>query len=178
MRPVARPSADCLEHLVRNARVPVWLPWPLPQGWLVTGFAYAGDERTGALATVVACSGPSPLGGAGELLLVAEEPGIGLGARYAGLPGPDPGDGLGVGAPHAKIEAAGHPTALWCLDAPQAATYVGEAKGNWLWAVLWPESAGVLLLEDLHLRDLRSYQPLPDLPYGALSPRLTAEPVN
>jgi len=176
MNPVARPSADCLDHLVRNARVPIWLPWPLPLGWVVTGFAYAGDDRTGGVAAVVACSGPSPLGGGGEMLLVAEEPGVGLGARFAGLPGPDPGDGLGVGAPHAKIEAAGHPTALWSLDSPDAAVYVGEAKGNWMWAILWPGSAGVLLLEDLHLRDLRNYQPMPDLPYGALSPRLSAEP--
>ena len=44
MRPVARPSIDCLDHLVGTARVPVWLPWPLPQGWLVTGFAHAGDD--------------------------------------------------------------------------------------------------------------------------------------
>lgn len=176
MRPVARPSAECLDHLVQHARVPVWLPWPLPQGWLVTGFAHAGDERTGAVATVVACSGPSPLGGGpAELLLVAEEPGVGLGARFAGLPGPDPGDGLGVDAPHAKIEAAGHPTALWSLDSPDTAVYVGEAKGHWIWALLWPASAGVLLLEDLQVRDMRSYRPMPDLPFGALSPRLAEE---
>ena len=156
--------------------MPVWLPWPLPQGWVVTGFTYAGDQRSGAVATVVACSGPAPLGGAGELLLVAEEPGIGLGARYAGLHGTDPGGDFGSGAPHAKVEAAGHPTPLWCLDAPDAAVYVGEAKGQWLWSILWPANAGVLLLEDVHLRDLRSDPVLPDLPYGALSPRLTAAP--
>jgi hypothetical protein len=172
LHPAARPSADALEHVVRQAKVPVWLTWPLPLGWVITGASYAGDDRSGGLATVVACSGPSPVGGGAELLLVAEAMGVGLGARYAGLPGPDPGDAVGSVAPHAKIEAAGHPAPLWCLDAPDAAVYVGEAKGNWLWAILWPSTAGVLLLEDVLLRDLRAEPLSADLPYGALSPRL------
>jgi len=158
---------------VRSARVPVWLPWPLPVGWVVTGVTYAGDERTGGVATVLACSGPSPVGGVGEFVVVAEEPGVGLGARYAGLPGTDPGAGFDTGPPHVKLEVAGHPTALWCTGAPDAAVFVGEAKGQWLWAILWPESAGVLLLDDIHFRDLRESSPLPDLPYGALCPRLS-----
>jgi hypothetical protein len=44
------PSAEGLRGLLRGARVPVWLPWPLPAGWLVTGFAGAGDDRTGTRA--------------------------------------------------------------------------------------------------------------------------------
>lgn len=48
------------------------------------GGASAGDERTGARATAVALAGPSPLGGPADLVLVAEEPGVGLGARLAG----------------------------------------------------------------------------------------------
>jgi hypothetical protein len=169
--PARQPAREAVEHVIKDARVPVWLPWPLPLGWVVTGCTFAGDDRSGPVATVVACSGPSPLGGGSELILVAEEPGVGLGARYAGLPGPDPGGDFGTGAPNAKMEIAGHPTALWCLGAPNAAVFVGEAAGSWLWAVLWPESAGVLLLEDLQLRDLRE-APLPDLPFGALCPRL------
>ena len=161
-------------HVVRSAQVPVWLPWPLPTGWLVTGTTYAGDDRSGGVATVVACSGPSPVGGGGEFIVVAEDPGVGLGARYAGLPGPDPGTGFDAGTPHAKLDVAGHPTALWCLNAPDAAVFVGEAKGRWIWTILWPATAGVLLLEDLHLRDLRENEVLPELPYGALSPRLAA----
>ena len=43
-----------LQVLVRQAKVPVWLPWPLPSGWLVSGFTGAGDERTGTLGSVVA----------------------------------------------------------------------------------------------------------------------------
>lgn len=175
MQPVAQPGPDSLGHVVARAQVPVWLPVPLPAGWLVTGTAYAGDDRTGCRATVVACSGPAPLGGPGDLLLVAEEPGCGLGARYAGLPGPDPGDVVGVGTPWAKLDVAGHPTALWAVDTPgDPAAFVGEAKGQWLWALLWPAAADVLLLERFALVDLRDgATPVVDeLPFGALSPRL------
>jgi hypothetical protein len=175
LQPITRPSAECLERMVAHARVPVWLLWPLPTGWVVTGFAHAGDERTGALATVVGCSGPAPLGGAGDLLLVAESPGIGLAAHIAGLPGPDPGDGFDAGAPHARLSLSGHPTPLWNIDAgPELAVYVGEAKAAWIWALLWPASAGVLMLEDLGLRDLRDQLGGVDVPFGALTPRLAA----
>jgi hypothetical protein len=62
------PSGDGLRGLLRLARVPVWVPWPLPAGWLVTGFAGAGDDRTGTRACVVALSGANPVGGPGEML--------------------------------------------------------------------------------------------------------------
>ncbi len=165
-----RIGAEALEHVVARSEVPFWLPWPMPAGWLVSGAAYAGDERTGARATVLACSGPAPLGGAADLLLIAEEPGVGLGARYAGLPAADPGD-VAAEPPHAKVEACGHPTPMWHLPSPNdCAAYVGEARGCWLWSVLWPSAAGVLLLENLALLDLRDERP--ELEYGAPSPLL------
>ena len=37
-----------------RSQVPVWLPWPLPLGWLVSGLQHAGDEHTGPVATVLA----------------------------------------------------------------------------------------------------------------------------
>jgi hypothetical protein len=172
LQPVVRPSEDCLRHLQSLAVAPIWLPWPLPTGWLVTGYAHAGDERSGSVAIVVGCSGPAPLGGPGDLLVVAESPGVGLGAWLAGLAGPDPGDGFDAGPAHAKVHVAGHPTPLWSVDAgPELAAYVGEAKATWLWVLLWPATTGVLLVEDLGLRDLRSAPPI-DIPYGALMPRL------
>ncbi|RJL33477.1 DUF6758 family protein [Bailinhaonella thermotolerans] len=176
LQPALRPSASALDALIQRTRVPVWLPWPLPPAWLVTGFAWVGDERSGARAGVVAISGPSIVDGPADMLLVAEEPGVGLGAAYAGLPGPDPGPGFGAGPSHAKLDACGHPTALWCVEgADDRAVYVGEALGHWLWAVAWPPEAGVLVaLEELDLRDLRDGA-LPDLPYGALTPRLGGE---
>lgn len=175
LQPVVRPSPQVVAAAAGQAVVPVWLPWPLPRGWLVTGVAHAGDERTGARAVAVACSGPNPVGGMGEMVLVAEEPGVGLGARYAGLDGPDPGAGWADTAPQAKVHAAGHPCPLWWVDgAPERAVYVGEAAGCWLWTVLWPDSAGALLLEDLALTDLRDVQgEIALLPVGALTPRLS-----
>lgn len=176
LQPVVQPTAELLHSVAASAAVPVWLPWPLPRGWLVTGLASAGDERTGARASAVACSGPAPLGGVGELLLIAEEPGVGLGARFAGLTGPDPGSVPDERAADAKIHAAGHPTAMWSLDdgPDDRAVYVGEALGCWIWAVLWPESAGFLLIDDFTLSDLRDAGHDLDVPFGALSPRLTA----
>jgi hypothetical protein len=44
--------------------------------------------------------------------------------------------------------------------------------GSWLWLVLWPDIAGVLLMEPLSLRDMRDPGQDLDLPFGALSPRL------
>jgi len=175
LQPVVQPSAELLHGIRASTAVPVWLPWPLPRGWLLTGIASAGDERTGARAVAVACSGPAPLGGVAELVLVSEEPGIGLGSRYAGIEGPDPGSIPDGHAADAKFHAAGHPTAMWTLDAPpDRAVYVGEALGCWIWAVLWPDSAGFLLIDDFLLTDLRDAAPGLDVPFGALSPRLGA----
>ena len=175
---IPRPGPDALSHVLALAKVPVWGPHALPVGWVVGGFACAGDERDGARAVVTCLTGPSPLGGAAELLLVSEEPGVGLGARHAGLVGPDPGAGFGEGPPDAKVEAAGHPTALWSLPTGQdCAAFVGEAKGLWLWALVWPAAAGVLLYDSLELADLRDGYVEAELAFGSVSPRLAAVPV-
>jgi hypothetical protein len=158
--------------LVRRARVPVWLPWPLPAGWLVSGFTGAGDERSGTRATALALSGPNPLGGLAEMLIVAEEPGVGLGAGLAGLRGPDPGDGFAARQPNAVVEVAHHDAPLWLVESDGKAVFAGEVAGRWLWLVLWPDTAGTLLVEPLPLRDLRDRAQDIDIPFGALSPRL------
>jgi hypothetical protein len=165
---------DGLQVLVRQAKVPVWLPWPLPSGWVVSGFTGAGDERTGTLGSVLALSGPNPLGGPAEMLIIAEEPGVGLGAGLAGLPGPDPGDGFAASPPHATVKVAHHEAPLWLVESDGKAVFVGELAASWLWLVLWPDTAGTLLVEPLPLRDLRDPEQEFDLPFGALSPRLPA----
>jgi len=176
LQPVVPPSVEALGVVVNRARVPVWMPWPLPVGWLFTGVASAGDDRSGGRATAVACSGPAPLGGPGELLLIAEELGIGLGARYAGIPGPDPGAHISLGGPAVtKVLAAGRPTPLWHVEGAPAdrAVFAGEAFGLWLWAVVWPEQSGLMMYEELILTDLREAGAEVELvPCGALSPRL------
>ncbi|MEU3031099.1 DUF6758 family protein [Streptomyces incarnatus] len=176
LQPVIPPSVEALGAVARRIHVPLWMPWPLPVGWLFTGVAYAGDERSGGRASAVACSGPGPLGGPGELILVAEEMGVGLGARYAGIDGPDPGPYMNVEKPpQAKVLAAGRPTPLWHVyrTPDDRAVFAGEALGMWLWAVVWPEQAGLLLYDELVLTDLRDAGAELDLvPCGALSPRL------
>ena len=172
--PAFRPSREGLDGLLRTAGVPVWLPWPLPAGWLVAGFAGAGDERTGVRACAVALSGPNPLGGPADMLVVAEEPGVGLGAALAGLASVDPGAGFATALPIAVASFGNHDFPLWQVDSPDRAVFAGEIKGYWLWIVLWPETAGALLIEPIGLRDLRDPGQDLDLPFGAASPRLPA----
>ena len=160
---------DAIAAVTADARVPAWVPDPMPSGWTVTGLAWGGEP--GARAIVVDCAGPAPLGGSAELVLVAEEPGTGVGCGYAGLPGPDPGDVIS-GPSSAAAEAARQrapPGAVPTAD--DRAAFVGEAFGVWLWLVMWPTSAAWLLAEELQLLDLRE-RLYPDLPLGPPSEHL------
>lgn len=176
----AVPSGAALDRLRGIAQVPVWVPRPLPPGWCVSAIGWAGDDRTGARATVVGCCGPAPLGGAAEVAFVAEEPGVGLTARLAGLPigGLLAGEGPG----EAKVTAAHHPSPLWELPkaTDERVGYAGEAKGVWLAAVFWPAVASLLLIERMLLVDLRDLpsgpQDYPELVFGAPSGRLQRPP--
>ncbi|MBV9293832.1 MAG: hypothetical protein JO222_15425 [Frankiales bacterium] len=173
---LTRPGVDAVEHVVKHASVPAWLPHGLSGGWLCTGFGVAGDDRDGARAVATSMSGPSPVGGPADLLLVAEEMGVGLGARYAGLPGPDPGAGFDAAPPDAKVSVAGHPTAMWSLPVDgDCAVFVGEAKGHWLWALVWPAGAGIVMYDEIALVDLRDGFVEAEMAFGSLSPRLVGE---
>lgn len=166
------PALAALERLTADSRVPVWVPRPLPLDWTVTGIARAGDDRTGAVASLVAVSGPAPKGGLADILLIAEEPGVGLGARFAGIAGTDPGRAPDS-APDYKVEAAGHPTALWRTATGEDRTaLVGESKACWLWCVVFPETAAAVL-DKVVLHDLRDGgHPELELVFGARTPRL------
>ena len=173
-----RLGPEVLGQQAAKAKVPLWSPLPLLAGWTATGLAVVGDDRSGLTATALALSGPSPLGGPADLVLVAEEPGTGLGARYAGA-GEVDAERVLAGASEAKVEAAGHPTALWrCPSAEDRVAFVGEALGVWLYAVLWPPEAELVLLEHVVLHDLRheAHAGL-DLPLGAPTTRLAAPAV-
>ena len=92
-----------------------------------------------------------------------------------GLDGVDPGSGFGSAPPAATASFGKHDFPLWNVDSPDRAVFAGEVKGLWLWIVLWPDTAGALLIEPIGLRDLRDPGPKDlDLPFGAASPRLTA----
>ncbi len=133
LRQVRSLSPEGLAGLLRNAVVPVMLPWPLPGGWLLTGFAAAGDD------------------------------------------GFDPGAGFPDRSPHAQVEFGNHEFPLWHVDAPARAAFAGEVMGTWLWILLWPDTAGTLLVEPMRLLDLRDPGQELDLPFGARSPRLPGE---
>jgi hypothetical protein len=174
LHPPARPAQRALDAVIGEARVPVWLPWPLPVGWVVTGACHAGDERSHGRAVALACSGPAPFGGVGEIVVVAEEPGVGLGARYAGIAGYDPGETPDSPA-GAHVHAAKRPTSLWELTAATGrSAWVGEALGAWLWVVTWPETTDLVLHDSFELVDLRDAGHSLDLPFGALCPQLGA----
>ncbi|MEE2038614.1 hypothetical protein Q8791_15420 [Nocardiopsis sp. CT-R113] len=177
LQEIRAPGTPALESLLPQARVPVWIPWPLPANWVVTGFAEAGDERSGALATVVALSGPDPLGGVGEIAIVAEDPGVGLGARLAGLEGADPGNGFDSAAADAKLRFDGHEVALWNLAVGRdRAVYAGEALAHWLWIVFASADTALLMCEINSLRDLRDINDggvALEPPFGAASPFLS-----
>jgi hypothetical protein len=144
---------------------------------MMTGLGWVGDDRYGVAATAVVCSGPTPLGdGPADVVLVAEEPGIGLGARIAGLPGPDLGPDLAGKAvdsgAHAKLKVAGRPTPLWSVTGPDdRSVYAGEAKGRWLYTIAWPADAGYFFLDNPALHDLTEWLP-PELVFGAPTHRL------
>lgn len=176
MRDVPEPSADWARHVSATAEVPVWLPWPLPQGWVLSGLAPVGDEVTGVRAVAVALSGPHPLGGPADMLLLSEEPGVGLGSRLAGLTGSDPQPAVDT-SPYTYLHAHGHPVPMWLVDAgTDCAVVVGERDLAWLWLLVRPASAGALLLDQLLVADARALgEEVRLMPYGARTTWLDAD---
>jgi len=180
--PAKAPTPDMIHALSRESLVPVWVPRPMPEHWMITGLQWAGDDHGGTVAVVVALSGPQPIPEVGEedpaadLILVAEQPGVGLGAHLAGLNGVDPGPLLQEKVLHdpaeIKLDAAGHEVPLWSVPVAGGMAYVGEAAGVWLWLLAWPETAAAVLLARFSLMDMREHGPDVDLPCGALTPRL------
>lgn len=166
-------TTEVLRKVASTSRVPLWAPLPMPPGWTVTGLETVENDKGGVRGLTLALTGPSPLGGPADLLLVVEEPGVGLAARHAGVAELDLLPLLST-APDAKVETNGHPTALWRVPGPDdRASFAGEAGGVWFVAVLWPPPAELLLLEHVELHDLRSeLHAGVELPVGAASPRL------
>jgi len=160
------------DHLQNAAPIPTWLPWPLPPGWAVNDFGCVTRPGTDARARFISCTGTTDLDGIVELTVVAEEPGVGLGARCAGVDRTDPGADIGEGPAHVKVQLDGHPAALWVLSTSDSdasfdrSVFAGEAHGRWLWMVLRPASAALLLKDDWSLTDVAGLGPqLVDLPF-------------
>ena len=129
-------------------------------GWSVTDFALVGDAPGRTRATLTCCSGTSELDGPVDVVVIAEEAGTGLGARCAGTRHDDPGDEVGLGPPSVKVRVDSQAVSLWPVSTSAASgeldrsVVAGEAQGRWLWIVLRPASAILLLRDDWLLRDV------------------------
>ncbi len=181
LSPLWRPDASSYdafaEHLTTAAAFPTYLPWPMSPGWHVTDFGVVGGGTGPVEATVTCCSGTSELDGTVDVIVVTEEPGTGIGARCAGTRGAHPGAEVGEGSPTAHVRVGSHEVALWSVSTSQAdadfdrAVLVGEAYGRWLWIVLRPASALLLLQDDWILRDVSTFGPaLVEIPFGGPPP--------
>lgn len=169
-----------VEHLGVAGEFPTYLPWPMSPGWSVTDFgvvAAGSDSTARALATLTCCSGTSELDGPVDVFVVAEEAGVGLGARCAGLASPDPGGDLGDGPPPVRVRIGSHTVPLWAVSTSVSdhefdrSVFAGEALGRWLWIVLRPASAMLLLRDDWILRDVSGLgAPLLEMPFAGPRP--------
>lgn len=171
---VLDPGYDAFaEYLVLSRPLPTWLPWPLPDQWQVTDFGCVGLEGFDPQAAFVTCSGPSELEGIAELTVITEEPGVGLAARCGGAEHADPGREAGEGVPPTRIRVDGATVPMWVISTTPGtgtldrAVLAGEAMGRWIWLVLRPASAALLLPEMGPLQDVAELGPqLVTLPFG------------
>lgn len=165
------------EYLVLARQLPTWMPWPLPPGWQVTDFGCVGTEGHEPRAAFASCSGPSELDGVVEVTVVTEEPGVGLGARCAGVTYTDPGPET-VGTPStARVRVGGANVPMWAVSTSDSggeldrSVFAGESHGRWMWLVLRPASAALLLQDMAGLHDVSDLGPeLVALPFGSLPP--------
>ena len=142
-------------------------------------------------ATVTTTVGTSDLDGDVEVTVVSEDPGVGLGARCAGTSYDDPGPQISNGPPAIHVRAGGRTVPMWLVDdtvdepAPDAlaqsplteddllarAVFAGEADGRWLWLVMRPASAALLLHDDWLLADVTGFGPEAlEMPFGGPRP--------
>ena len=176
-RPAVANYESFAEHVRRAGSMPSYAPWPMPPGWTVTDFGCVAADGADGRASFTSCTGSSEADGVVELAIVSEEPGVGLGARCAGFRRTDPGAEIGDGPPHAKVRVDGHQFPLWYVTMGDGdveadrSVFAGEAEGRWLWLVLRPAPAALLLRDEWLLRDIGQLGPaLIDLPFGGSPP--------
>lgn len=167
-RPTEASYDAFVEHLATARDFPTYLPWPMAPGWVVSDFAVVTESSGLPVATLTGVTGTSELDGPVDVLLVAEEPGVGLGARCAGVRGSDVGHELGEQQPVVRVRIGSLSTPLWSVSTSGVAdtteldrtVLAGEAAGRWLWVVLRPASAVLLMRDDWILRDVSGGGPL------------------
>jgi hypothetical protein len=161
---------------------PTYLPWPMSPGWAVSDFGVVGgpSETSEAKATLTCSSGTSALDGPVDVFVVSEESGTGLGSRCAGTVHLDPGPEIGVGPPTVRVRIGSQSVPLWSVSTVSSvgddreldrSVVAGEAFGRWLWVVLRPASAILLLRDEWILRDVSGIgPPLVEMSFGGPSP--------
>jgi hypothetical protein len=176
-RPDAASYDGFAEVLTTAGEFPTYLPWPMSPGWSVSDFAVVGGPARDARATMTCSSGTSALDGPVDVFVVSEESGTGLGARCAGTEHLDPGPEIGVGPPMVRVRIGSQSVPLWSVSTATAdreldrSVVVGEAHGRWLWVVLRPASAMLLLRDEWILRDVSGLgPPLVEMPFGGPGP--------
>jgi hypothetical protein len=174
-RPVEASYEQFVEVLASAGDFPILLPWPMSPGWWVSDFAVVGEQP--ARATMTCSSGTSALDGPVDVFVVSEDSGVGLGARCAGTRHLDPGPEVGAGPPPVRVRIGPQAVPMWAVSTAAAhseldrAVFVGEAGGRWLWIVLRPASAMLLLRDEWILRDVSGIgPPLVELPFGGPRP--------
>jgi hypothetical protein len=188
LRPDEASYDGFVEALAAAGDLPTYLPWPMSPGWSVTDFAVVSRPAPGAdaRATMTCTSGTSALDGPVDVFVVTEESGTGLGARCAGSSHLDPGPEIGIGPPMVKVRIGSQSVPMWpvsTVSASQAggdvvvdreldrSVVAGEALGRWLWIVLRPASAMLLLRDEWILRDVSGIgPPLVEMPFGGPAP--------
>ncbi len=186
--PLWRPdvaSYDSFADLVgRSGDMPTYLPWPMSPGWSIADFGCVGTDRVRA--TVTTTVGTSDLDGEVDVTIVSEEPSVGLGARCAGTPYDDPGPQISNGPPAIHVRAGGRAVPMWLVDASvddtspgvaqdddvlARAVFAGEADGRWLWLLMRPASAALLLHDEWLLADVTGFGPEAlEMPFGGPRP--------
>lgn len=176
-RPPVASYEGLAEHLGHCGGAPTLVPWPLAPGWTITDFGCVAGPGEEARASLLSCTGVTDLDGVVELTIVSEEPGVGLGARCAGVDHTDPGAEIGEGPPQVKVRIDGVSVSLWAVSTSQSdpsfdrSVFAGEAHGRWLWLVLRPASAALLLRDEWLLSDVADLGPeLIDVPFGGHPP--------
>jgi hypothetical protein len=175
-----RADYDSFAELVGRSDLPTYLPWPMSPGWSIADFGCVGGDGR-VRATVTTTVGSSDLDGEVEVTIVSEEPGIGLGARCAGTTYDDPGPQISNGPPSIHVRAGGRAVPLWLVedsrdvisddDLLARAVFAGEADGRWLWLVMKPASAALLLHDDWLLADVTGFGPEAlEMPFGGPRP--------
>lgn len=176
-RPAVASYEALAEHLGHCVGAPTLVPWPLAPGWTITDFGCVAADGKEARASMLSCTGVTDPDGVVELTIISEEPGVGLGARCAGIDHSDPGAEVGEGPPHARVNIDGVTLPLWSVSTSHSdptfdrSVFAGEAHGRWLWLILRPASAALLLRDEWVLADVAGLGPeLIDVPFGGSPP--------